>query len=472
MWSWQLLPLLAGFAVLALQYALRQSLREGPGLRRPDGKVRPVPVARRVDGARVEGFAAGAEGEQVRFAAAPGDAGELVDPTSLERRDVDPDAHPAASDHTVDAWCVAALVAVLGVSWVGVDDFLRQPYAPRVGDAVEVRVDGRWYDGVVWAPAVPGRWSVGADVWSHGAEAVVVSTAALQPRYGSLWGDPPAWRLPHHATALLVALAALLAAALRWQRRDPARVWYARLGTPSPTSSPMPRPMLPPRAGVRLQVATLALAFDATARAAIQAQMASVARSATLDSSKGLTHALASTLTALDRHAGGLRAVSGSYASVPSPDAARRDFEARVDAERGRYTVESLRVDAQGERAVEVAVAPRVEEGGGFVVVTLVVAWDGPVEALLPLASRDDLHRVAVGALTSGWPVKALEVVWVPAAEGDVMSSAEMVRVFPELVWVDDDAAARFGRAVCASCKAAYARELGSCPACGAPAGG
>lgn len=65
--------------------------------------------------------------------------------------------------------------------------------------------------------------------------------------------------------------------------------------------------------------------------------------------------------------------------------------------------------------------------------------------------------------------MKALEVVWVPSEPGDVMSSAEMEVVFPALAWVDADARARFGRAVCPSCKAAYARELGECPSCGAP---
>jgi uncharacterized membrane protein len=109
----------------------------------------------------------------------------------------------------------------------------------------------------------------------------------------------------------------------------------------------------------------------------------------------------------------------------------------------------------------------RAEEGGGLVVVTLLVAVKGP---LAPLPQ--DMNRPAVlAALEALVPPRAdrlaaLEVVWSPAEDADRMSSAELETLYPELVRLDDSPA--LGRKACAHCRAVYAGELGRCPACGA----
>ncbi len=319
-----------------------------------------------------------------------------------------------------------------------------RPLRLAPGVEVEVRVEDRWCNGMVLRPEAGGRWRVRARTWTATYDQMVVPPSALQARFGALWSDVRGWKLPH--VAMVVDLA-LIVAAVALRRR-----WKGPRGVSAPV-------------GVR--VATLSLAFDASVRQDLQGRLESFAKRARLGSSSELRAALGDVLRELAQRSEGLRAAHGAAVELDGPEQAKRDFEARVTIERGRYVVERVRADAAGVRGVETKSAARAEEGGGFVVVTVVAAWQGGA-LLAPVASRDELTALAVRVRASEATVRALEVVWVPADPADVMSSAEMGEVFPQLAWIDDESRQRFGRVVCASCAAAYARELTRCPACGA----
>ncbi len=391
----------------------------------PTSALKGMPVSRTVGDRRVEGFVVGHEGGMVRFSEDPEGPGELVDPEALTR-------FPETSfrlDARRALWAipVQALLVFTGslvvVSWIA--SWLA-PYRSITDPTLEARLQ--------LVPAV-----------------FLVAT---------------------------VSVLMFLRQATRDWRPAPARLFDA-MGQASaavgPTTAP-PEPVAPPsaqRSSDRrggLHVGTLSLAFDATARRQIQASLETVARSASLSSSEGLGEALRSTATVLAEHGAGLQAGHGAVEFTRRPEASQHAFEKAVTAERGRYVIERVRVDADGARTVATASEARSEEGGGFVVVTLVVAWEGPGDVLDPVTSRKELDALVWRLQRTKAQVKALEVVWVPADPEDVMSSAEMGTLFPRLAWLDEAARRRFGQAVCAYCKAVYAREIGSCPNCGATA--
>jgi uncharacterized membrane protein len=131
--------------------------------------------------------------------------------------------------------------------------------------------------------------------------------------------------------------------------------------------------------------------------------------------------------------------------------------------------VETVRKDAGGLRSIQGPnIRARAEEGGGFVVVTLLVCRRGRLQGFLPATSRLALATDLNVLLAGPGALQAMEVVWIPSAVTDVMSSAEMAVVFPTLRPIAPDA--RVGRRACAHCKSVYAAELPQCPNCGAPA--
>lgn len=348
-------------------------------------------------------------------------------------------------------WVAVAFPLALLVTSVGAfatpDVYLFGTPRPPVltpGREVEVWVGDRWCVGHVVGLNNDGTVRVTARTWTHLDEPMVVPARAVKTAFGDQWLDVGDWR-PAHVTVLFDALCAVAFTALaRKQRRLRAlEVNGAR-------------------------VATISLAFDPTARAAVQQRMAEIARRAQSPSAESLLSMLREALVEAAAQRDALRATAATAVEPRAATSAQRDFETRATKERGRYLVERVRVDAGGARGVATTSTARAEEGGGFVVVTLVLAWSG--DALrTAVTSRDDLVALAEQSRSAQITVRALELIWVPADPGDVMSSAEMEAVYPELAWIDADARSRFGRVTCGACRTAYARELGRCPSCGAP---
>ncbi|MEZ4393942.1 MAG: DUF1517 domain-containing protein [Polyangiales bacterium] len=212
----------------------------------------------------------------------------------------------------------------------------------------------------------------------------------------------------------------------------------------------------------------LAIAFDSSVRANVQAEIDQIARQVDMSSDAGLAAAASMLSQMLSRYLDHALLTHHALAENLSMQQAQQMFQQAVDTERGRFMVETVRKDGGGLRTVQ---GPnqraRAEEGGGFVVVTLLVSRRGPMPGFVPAVSRPALAADLQVLLAGSGAMQAMEVVWVPSDPNDVMSSAEMAVVFPTLKPIAPDA--RVGRRACGSCKTVYAAELPQCPNCGAP---
>ncbi|MEZ4252764.1 MAG: DUF1517 domain-containing protein [Polyangiales bacterium] len=136
--------------------------------------------------------------------------------------------------------------------------------------------------------------------------------------------------------------------------------------------------------------------------------------------------------------------------------AGRSRFHALTQDLRARFKHETV---GAGHRAP--AYAAGREEGEGLVVVSLLVTG----EPTKPLPTTLDL-AAALDAFEARGPL-GVELIWSPSEPEDRMSSAELETLYPELTPLS----AQVGRVACRMCGALHARELGRCPACGAPHG-
>ena len=211
----------------------------------------------------------------------------------------------------------------------------------------------------------------------------------------------------------------------------------------------------------------LAIAFDATARAQIQAELDRIAQQ--MSSGGGLDAAARATGEVLARFLPAAYFVHHAVSEGLTMQATQSQFEQAVNTERGRFMIETVRGEQGGVRRIDgPKVNARVEEGGGFVAVTLLVARRGSMAGFVSVHDRASLQQALYALLSGGADMQAMEVVWVPSDPNDVMSSAEMAVVFPTFRPLAPDA--QVGRRACAHCKSVYAAELGRCPSCGAPA--
>jgi uncharacterized membrane protein len=204
----------------------------------------------------------------------------------------------------------------------------------------------------------------------------------------------------------------------------------------------------------------VSIAFDWTARAALQASLAAMARRHDLRSRPGLHAAALEIASLLAAHATAARYVAWELAPPGDP---RAWFQTRASDLRARFQKELVRNTSTEQAAGFVA---REHEGQGLVVVSVVVG--SKVAVPVPPATFDERAIAAalraIGQRGQGETL-ALEVIWSPAAENDRMSSYELEVHYPELQRTSDGV----GRTQCAYCRAPFPRELGRCPACGAP---
>jgi uncharacterized membrane protein len=211
----------------------------------------------------------------------------------------------------------------------------------------------------------------------------------------------------------------------------------------------------------------LAIAFDAQVRAQVQSELDRIAQS-TGSGPGALERSAAMVAQVLARFTDHAYLAHHALSEGVDMNTAQARFQQAVDAERGRFMIETVRGDAGGVRRVDGPKSrARPEEGGGFVVVTVLACRRGRLPGFQAPTSRPALAQDLQLLLAGAGALQALEVVWVPADPNDVMSSAEMATVFPTLSPLAPDA--RVGRRACGHCKAVFAAELGRCPNCGAP---
>jgi hypothetical protein len=326
------------------------------------------------------------------------------------------------------------------------------------------RDDGDWVDGTLVRARPGGLYEVSG---VRDRRIVLLRSRRVRGRYGLFPGGAAPWQ-PGHLLLVFDGLVLLGLVVSRMELFEGG--WGARRRREPWEDDATPDPPRPAR-GVRVGV--LQLAFDHRQRAEIQAGFAALARRA---GTEGTGVLLVEAARFLAARASALR---GAHAEATALDGAsfeaireeaRRVFGERVTAERGRYVVETIRGDEGGVREASVAVTARAEEGAGFVVVTLVLAWRGRVDLLDRAIAAGGLDVLAASALDpSEVEPYALEAVWVPAVETDRMSSAELATVFPKIRWLDTDAEGSLGRVTCDACRSVYAGELSECPTCGAP---
>jgi len=220
------------------------------------------------------------------------------------------------------------------------------------------------------------------------------------------------------------AVASFLVQTFRRSRED-ASLEYDSTGNPTVSVS-------------RVQVGLLANARE------LQTDLNKLAISADTGSSAGLAKVLQETTLALLRHPEYWTHANAAVlqARLVSAEA---DFNRLVLTERSKFSRETLsNVNNQlRQAAIEASLVGEANENalanqtasdpGEFIVVTLLVASQGLLN--LPVVNSADDLRKALGMLggISSDRLLALEILWTPQAEGDVLTRDDLVVEYPQL---------------------------------------
>lgn len=229
------------------------------------------------------------------------------------------------------------------------------------------------------------------------------------------------------------------------------------------------RGTVPVRGGI--DVSGLMLAIDWRARKHIQGQLEQLAKTGDTSTPDGLARLARETALALRREE-----LSWLYGSVlnalpAAPRDAERVFRQAAADARSKFRHELIR-NADGSTRITAGPAQRAsrEEGEGVVVVTLLVAAHRELIDVADVTNANEVRHLLDQVIAlDGNSIAVLEVIWSPADENDRMSTAELEVLYPGLRRINEQTVA--GRVFCAYCAAPFAKELQSCPHCGAPAG-
>ena len=190
----------------------------------------------------------------------------------------------------------------------------------------------------------------------------------------------------------------------------------------------------------RLQVGLLAEARD------LQADLNRIAETADTGSSEGLAEVLQETTLALLRHPE-YWVYAGAETQQARLESAEAKFNQLALAERSKFTEETLsNVNNQLKQASTRGSLPGTAEKGAlvnqadlmsgpseYIVVTLLVGTQGDLK-LPKINNSEDLRQALrqVGAVSSD-RLLALEVLWTPQAEGDTLTTDDLLAEYPDL---------------------------------------
>ncbi|MFW6730917.1 MAG: DUF1517 domain-containing protein [Synechococcus sp.] len=191
---------------------------------------------------------------------------------------------------------------------------------------------------------------------------------------------------------------------------------------------------LPAQAGDGpVSVAQMQLGLLATARD-LQQDLRRSARTADTGSSAGLQQVLQDTTLALLRHPDQWVYANSEVGQVPFT-AAEATFNRLSMAERSKLSSEvTMNVDGRRRAEADAAVqAGDADATNDFIAVTLLVASRRTIP-LKPVDSADQLREAlrVLGAVPSS-DLLALEVIWQPDAQGDVLEAGELLTAYPQL---------------------------------------
>lgn len=180
-------------------------------------------------------------------------------------------------------------------------------------------------------------------------------------------------------------------------------------------------------------VAQMQLGLLASARD-LQQDLRRSARTADTGSSAGLQQVLQDTTLALLRHPDQWVYANSEVGQVPF-NAAEATFNRLSMAERSKLSSEvTTNVDGRRRAEAEAAVqAGDADATNDFIAVTLLVASRRPIP-LKAVDSADQLRDAlrVLGAVPAS-ELLALEVIWQPDAEGDVLEASELLTAYPQL---------------------------------------
>jgi len=211
-----------------------------------------------------------------------------------------------------------------------------------------------------------------------------------------------------------------------------------------------------------VRVAVYGVSVDGGARREVQEALRRVADSMDTRYPVDRRDLMATLAAVMGGHSEHWAHVGGRLGALEPKGEAQSTFQEQVAELRARFRYQTVGTGATSAGRL----APRPEEGEGFCVVSLVVASHGELPA--PDHRREGMERT-LDALDQVEPLElvAFEIIWSPSEDADRMSSAELETLYPELTRL---AGASAGAVHCGYCGARFARELGRCPTCTAPA--
>ncbi|KAM3096198.1 DUF1517 domain-containing protein [Phormidesmis sp. 146-12] len=172
----------------------------------------------------------------------------------------------------------------------------------------------------------------------------------------------------------------------------------------------------------------------------LQTDLDHIAQKANTDSSEGLAQVLQETTLSLLRHPE-YWAYGGEESQQLRLEAAENQFNRLALSERSKFTAETLsNVNNQLKQSSALTVAEKgalaEQDPGEYIVVTLLVATQGKLE-LPKINSSEDLRKALsqLGSVSSD-RLMALEVLWAPQAEGDVLTRDDLLTEYPDLKMV------------------------------------
>ncbi|MEQ8384131.1 MAG: DUF1517 domain-containing protein [Coleofasciculus sp. A1-SPW-01] len=182
----------------------------------------------------------------------------------------------------------------------------------------------------------------------------------------------------------------------------------------------------------RLQVGLLASARE------LQYELDKLAQQANTDSPQGRAQVLQESTLALLRHPE-YWVYGATQSQQIALDAAEARFNQLSLAERSKFAEETLS-NYQGQLRQETAKAAEgdgalveSQDPGEYIIVTLLVGVQGKLE-LPTINSSDDLRQALrqMGGVSSD-RLLAIEVLWTPQAEGDTLTSDDVLAEYPDL---------------------------------------
>jgi uncharacterized membrane protein len=187
-----------------------------------------------------------------------------------------------------------------------------------------------------------------------------------------------------------------------------------------------------------VSVAEIQVGLLANARE-LQADLDRIAQHADTSSPEGLTQVLQETTLALLRHPE-YWVYAGGTAQQARLESAEAQFNRLTLAERSKFSEETLSNVNNQLRQAEVRKALEasgdlaiLEDPSEYIVVTVVVAAQGKLE-LPTINNTQDLRQAIsqIGAVSSD-RLLAVEVLWTPQAQGDTLSTEDMLIGYPDL---------------------------------------